>query len=102
MPEKNWTIYLDDDAYILIFLQTNGPIVTGFAVVLVAMVDGQQVCVTRYDTAHGQAHRDVLGRKSGLIEKEWLVDLTFNEAFDYAINTIKRNYGNYIQDFLQD
>jgi hypothetical protein len=102
MPEKNWTIYLDDDCYILIFLDTNGPIVIGFAVVLVAMIDGEQVCVTRYDTAQGQAHRDVIGRKSGLLEKEWLLDLTFNEAFDYAIDKIKRNYGNYIQDFLQD
>lgn len=26
-------------------------------------------CITRYDTAHGFANRDVLGRKSGLIEK---------------------------------
>jgi len=82
MPERNWTIYLDADCYILIFLNTNGPDVTGFAVVLVANIDGEAVCITRYDTAHGQAHRDVLGRKSGLMEKEWLLDLTFNEAFD--------------------
>ena len=102
MPEKNWTIHLDDDCSILIFLQTDGPLVIGFAVVLVAKVDGEFVCVTRYDTAHGQAHRDVLGRKSGLMEKEWLVDLTFNEAFDYAIAKVKESYGNYIQEFLQN
>jgi len=33
---------------------------------------------------------------------EGLPDLTLNEAFDLVIETIKRNYGNYIQDFLQD
>lgn len=102
MPEKNWMVYLDDDCHILIFLQTNGPLVIGFAVVLVATIDGEPVCITRYDTAHRQAHRDVLGRKSGLMEKEWLVDLTFNEAFDYALNDIKENYGDYIKDFKKN
>ena len=102
MAKKNWTIYLDTDCQILISLETNGPTVIGFAVVLVAAIDGKQVCITRYDTAHGQAHRDVLGRKSGLMVKEWLLDLTFNDAFDYAIQKIKENYENYIQDFLRD
>ncbi|NBB80173.1 MAG: hypothetical protein GVY36_12135 [Verrucomicrobia bacterium] len=102
MPEKNWKIYLNDERYVLLFLQTNGALVIGFAVVLVAIIDGELTCVTRYDTAHGQAHRDVLGRKSGLMEKEWLLDLTFNDAFDYAIDKIKRNHDNYLQEFLQN
>ena len=68
---------------------------------LIATINGRPVCVTRYDTAHGQAHRDVLGKSSGLLEKQWLLELTFNEAFDYALGDLKKNYADYIQDFLK-
>lgn len=63
MSDKNWIIYLSEDCHILVFLYTEGPRVVGFAVVLVATINGEKVSVTRFDTAHGQAHRDVLGRK---------------------------------------
>lgn len=102
MPEKTWLIHLDPDARILVFLHTRGPIVLGFAVVLVVHIDGDEICATRYDTAHGQAHRDVIGRKAGLIEKQWLLDLTRNEAFEYALNDLRENYGAYIRYFLEN
>jgi len=100
MPEKNWIIQLDETKRILVFLHTAGPRVFAFAVVLVAVVDGEEVCVTRYDTSHGQAHRDVIGIQSGLLEKHWLLDLTTKEAFEYAIKDIKENHGDYIQFYL--
>ena len=96
MAEKHWIVQLDGKSRILIFLHTNGPRVISFAVVLVSVLDGKESCITRYDTAHGQAHRDVLGMKGGLLEKQWLLDLTSNEAFDYALSDIKENYDNYI------
>ena len=60
---------------------------TGFAVALV--YEGE--CIVRYDTAHGFAHLDFLGRKSGLIEKRSCETLTTREAFQYAINDLKTN-----------
>ncbi len=44
---------------------------TGFAVVLLALVNGEWVDIARFDTAHGCPHEDVLGRNGGLLQKVW-------------------------------
>jgi hypothetical protein len=73
MPEREWTIFLKDGSRIVVVLDTAKAQTKSFAVVLIAEIEGAEVCVTRYDTAHAQPHRDVLGRRAGLIEKEWLL-----------------------------
>ena len=99
VPEKKWSLPLADSAWILVYLQTQNGRVTSFAVVLVAEIEGKHICVTRYDTAHGFAHRDVLGLQSGLIEKEWLFHLTTDQAFNYAYHDIRNHYETYIEYF---
>ena len=100
MPERGWTIHLADGSRILVELHTNRSRTEAFAVVLVSEIDGAQVCITRYDTAHDQPHRDVLGRRGGLIEKEWLLLSKKNEAFDYALKDVRTNHERYIEYYL--
>lgn len=86
----------------LVGFRTRAGKVVSFAVVLVVNLDEIEVCVTRYDTAHGIPHRDGLGKQAGLLEKEWLFHLTINEALNYAINDIRDNYEAYIQNFIRN
>jgi hypothetical protein len=57
-------------------------------------------CVVRYDTAHGVARIDILGRKSGLIEKRSCESLTTREAFQHAIHDLKTNYRQHLAFYL--
>ena len=41
-----------------------------FAVVLLVWTEGDWECATRCDCAHGFAHRDVLGRRAGLLYEQ--------------------------------
>jgi hypothetical protein len=68
----------------------------GFAVVLV--FEGQ--CVTRYDTAHGRPHRDVLGKEKGWMGREiCTINLELKAAFEYAIDDLSANYKSYYAYF---
>lgn len=64
MPEKEWEIAFGEFA-LIVRRETKGGETLNFAVVLLAFVGGRWVDVTRYDTAHGYAHRDVLGFNEG-------------------------------------
>ncbi len=57
-------------------------------------------CITRYDTVHGFAHRDVLGRKSALIEKRICENLTNRQAFEHAIRDLETNFRNHYAFYL--
>jgi len=100
VPDRGWTIHLADGSRILVELHTRGSRTEAFAVVLVSEIDGAEVCITRYDTAHDQPHRDVLGRRGGLIEKEWLLMSHKSGAFDYALKDVGANYERYIEYYL--
>ena len=101
MLEREWTIFLKDGSRIVVVLDTAKAQTKSFAVVLIAEIEGAEVCVTRYDTAHAQPHRDVLGRRAGLIEKEWLLLSSNRDAFSYAVADLRENYERYIQFYLQ-
>ncbi len=60
------------------------------------------ICIARYDTAHGFAHRDVLGKKSALIRKETYDSLSVREVFEHAINDFTENYRDHLAFFLQN
>ena len=72
-----------------------------FCCFLITEIEGEEVCVTRYDTSHDQLHRDVLGRRAGLVEKEWLLLSSNRDAFGYAMADLRENYERYIQFYLQ-
>jgi hypothetical protein len=43
----------------------------------------QGILIVRYDTAHGFAHRDLLGI-AGVVDKTTMYTQVFNEALDFA------------------
>ena len=96
MPLKGWIQYLPDGFDLRILRQTDHGKLTAFSVVLVY----EDECIARYDTAHGFAHRDVLGRISGLIEKQTCENLSNEEAFQYAVNDLKTNCRAYLAFYL--
>ena len=51
------------------------------------------------DTAHGTAHRDILGLKRGLLEKEWFFAFSNEGVFLYAIRDFKDNAQERIRFF---
>lgn len=67
MPEKDWIVWLDRARRVEVERRSRGGRVTGFRSVLPADIDGEMHCVTRYDTSHGFAHRDVLAFGEALI-----------------------------------
>lgn len=99
MPEKEWTTSMGAFA-LLLRRRTEGGKVLSFAVVLFAFHGGDWIDISRYDTAHGYAHRDVLGFKEGLRGKLPMPTLSFNQAFRYAIRDFEENAENYFADFL--
>ena len=60
-----------------------------------------EVNVARYDMAHGVAHRDVLGRRAGLVSKTWFPDHSPESVFTAAVQDFKRNYARYIAEFTR-
>jgi hypothetical protein len=99
MPHKEWIKGLGERIRLLIRLETIEGEVVEFVVVLVYLIDNNWHCVTRYDTAHQIPHRDILGLRKGLIEKEWLFRIPLDQAFTYAIEDMEKNYENYIHYF---
>jgi len=99
MPEKEWTIPLGGFA-LIVRRHTIGGRVHSFATILIAFLGGKWTDITRYDTAHGYAHRDVLGRIEGLRGKLPTPMLDYNQAFQYAIRDLEQNAQTYLADFL--
>jgi hypothetical protein len=81
-----------------VFLHEAG-VVIAFAVVLVAETPDGMVNIARYDTAHGIAHRDVLGRRKGLLRKQWFPKVPFAKVLDLAIKDFKQHHESYVRHF---
>jgi hypothetical protein len=60
MPLKRWIQYLPDGFMLYIGKQTYKGRIASFSVALIF----EDECITRYDTVHGFAHRDVLGPRN--------------------------------------
>jgi hypothetical protein len=89
---------LTDDFYLAIEIESFAGQITAFVVRLMKMTN-PDVNLARYDTAHNVPHRDVLGRKKGLLRKDWLAGMSFKAALQFAINDLKMNYERYDQIF---
>ena len=81
MPHKEWVKAFGEFA-LLVDRTTSQGSVTEFSVVLLAYIESNWIDITRYDTAHGIPHRDILGRKQGLRFKRWMDDISLSEAFE--------------------
>ena len=85
---------------LLIRRESDGGELVAFSVILLCFHGNDWLDVSRYDTAHGFAHRDVLGVTEGLRGKLPCASLTHEEAFRYAIRDFKENAENYLEDYL--
>ena len=85
MSLKEWVVNLPDGVHIVVRNDFKLGKIVDFAVVLVY----QDECISRYDTADKAAHRDVLGKKQGLIKKEWHGSLPRKKVFENAIQDYK-------------
>jgi hypothetical protein len=95
MSLKEWIINLPDGFHVVVRRRYKRGDVAEFAVVLV--YDDQ--CISRYDTADGAPHRDVLGDKQGLIDKVWYESLSNKEVFQNAIEDFEHNYRSHLAFF---
>ena len=102
MPLESFQIGLRPGLSLYVsFLQQRGQVIS-FAVLLVADTADGLVNVARYDTAHGMPHRDVLGRRKGLLTKHWFPNVPFGRVLDLAITDFKANHESYVRIFEEN
>ena len=99
MPRKSYLVWLDERTYVEVeFVTVKGRIVS--FVVRLMRIEGDQIFgVVRYDTAHGMPHRDILDRKGRLLRKDWLAEMTFDQALNHAKKDLFSNYEKYLGGF---
>ena len=87
-----------NDRYRHLHVQERGKIVF-FRIQYETRIDEQWYPVMRYDTAHGFAHRDLLGIDGGVV-KTPLFNQDFNDALTFAESDLKTNWEHYRKRFL--
>ena len=55
--------------------------------------------IVRYDTAHGMPHRDILDRQDRVVRKDWLPEMTFDQALAHAKEDLCQNHEEYLRHF---
>jgi len=100
MPQKRFEIWLQATMRMVVLRDTQQGRMRAFAVVLLALIDGEWVDIARCDTAHGCPHEDVLGRKAGLLQKIWHDNLSHRQAYDFAIRRYRQDHENIRAQFL--
>lgn len=101
MPEEDFFQQLDDigqERTRIVFYRDRRAVLT-FTVQYETSIDDQFFPVVRYDSAHDRPHRDVLDRSGRLVRKEWLPDMDYNVALDFAIADIEENWRAYRRRF---
>ena len=99
MPKREWIVFFGE-FQILVRRRTESGQVISFAVVLLYLHKCHWIDISRYDTAHGYPHRDVLGFREGLRGKLRVATLDLKQAFRYALRDLTENAENYLEDFL--
>lgn len=74
--------------------------IRAFVIQLEIEIDDQLYPVVRYDSAHGQPHRDTLDATGRVIVKDWL-PFDFDRALAHAERDIRANWQQYREDFLR-
>ncbi len=99
MPSKDYRIWLSDTTYIVVDLVMVRGRVVSFVVRLMVKIGDHEYNVVRYDTAHGEPHRDILGLKQGVQRKDWFFDEPLDTVLQTAIADLKKNYEKYCEEF---
>ena len=93
--------FLDDGDTIRVGFDLERGHVLEFSVQLECWIEDRWRPVARYDTAHGFAHRDVLGWSGNVVEKTPLpANWTLKRALAYAISDLKDHAATYRSEFL--
>lgn len=75
--------------------------VVAFTVQHEATIDDTIYPDVRYDSSHGQAHRDLLDIEGRNIDKLWYSrSISYAEVVDRAIADIRANWAQYREDFI--
>jgi hypothetical protein len=99
MPSKDYRIWINETTYIVVDLVMVRGKVVSFVVRLMTIDGKGDVNIARYDTSHGLPHRDVMGKRKGLIRKEWFFNTSLAKVMQDAIADFKLNYENYIEGY---
>jgi hypothetical protein len=100
MPEAAFFIWLTPERRILVFRSSTKGRYNSFSVVLMVLTPEGWVDVSRYDSAHGIPHRDILGRRKGLLQKVWFDDISPKEVFHIGIQNFREEHERIITDYF--
>lgn len=75
--------------------------VLDFTVLYLATVEDRVYPVIRYDTAHGDPHRDTLDWNGFVVEKHWMPGKSNAEALNDAIREVKTTWPEMYAAFLR-
>jgi len=95
MGRESYIIWLNEHRYIVVEFNTVQGTVVSFLVRLMAASEGGDRILSRFDTAHGIAHHDLLTAGGNLREKLWLSEMSFNVALKHAIDHFKAHHEDY-------
>lgn len=96
MPSKSYTVWLDEDTFIVVDFRGFQGRITSFIVRLVHIRGGVDTDVARYDTAHGWPHLDLVSPTGRLRRKRWMEESSFDRALTRAINDFRQNHEKYV------
>ncbi|MGI8406615.1 MAG: DUF7718 family protein [Thermomicrobiales bacterium] len=102
MPPPDWDINLDEESVIRVrvTMDRRSQILV-FTAQLECYIGEVWRPIVRYDTAHGQAHIDLLNPKGVEYEKIWLGFFEpYNIAFTRAIDELKETYREHKARYL--
>ena len=95
MGYESFVTWLDEHRYIAVsFTTVQGAVVSFVVLLMTRTADGDRL-ISRFDTAHGIAHQDVLTPHGNLSKKLWLPQMTFDQALDHAIDHFKAHHQDY-------
>jgi hypothetical protein len=95
MGEENFIIWLNERTYVAVdFATFRGRVVT-FVVRLMRTDPAGDRVLSRFDTAHGLPHHDLLTPKGNLAKKVWLDARSFDDALSHAIKHFKEHHADY-------
>ena len=100
MPLKEFQIWIDGFTFIRARRLNKGGDILSFAVVLMALDGDVWVDIARFDTSHGEAHRDVLGKKQGLLRKIWYHNLGSDVVFEFTVETFRNVHASIREQFF--
>jgi len=99
--ESDFVLFLDPDTQLRIRFRQDRNAVLEFLVQLETMSEGEWRAVVRYDSAHGQPHRDILDQQGREVRKQWLPG-SFNDVLTLGIKDLRQDWRRYVRAFKED